>query len=214
MARLSFRPSSGSRPTFDSRLTTHDSRLRSPKSIKVWMCMGRYPSTVKLDVESTTHAEEESPMDTARFDAVLRSLSPGASRRGLLAALAGGLLVALPRALGVDEAEARKKRKRKKKKPLPPATPSPPPPRTCAQLCPMSVTTCLHRVEGAPLCSSDYGFDCTPCSSDQDCLGSPNEPYCITSSTDRATGISESIVGPGTSCPGLTVGTCTNVSPP
>ncbi|MDQ3225244.1 MAG: hypothetical protein M3Q50_01250 [Chloroflexota bacterium] len=151
-------------------------------------------------------------MDVERFEAVLRALSPAASRRGVLAGLAGGLLVSLPRALGVDEAAARKKGKKKKKSP-PPA----PPPLTCAQRCPAFVASCLHRPEGAPLCSSGYGFDCKSCATDQDCLqvvGEFVKPYCITAITDRDSGDTTRTVGPGTSCPGPSVGQCASVFAP
>ena len=52
-------------------------------------------------------------MDGVRFDAVLRSLSGGASRRGMLAGLSAGLLVALPGALRIEEAAAKKKKKKR-----------------------------------------------------------------------------------------------------
>ena len=56
----------------------------------------------------------ELAMDAARFDALLRSLSARASRRGALAALASGLLVVGSLAGGGQEAKAKKNRKKKK----------------------------------------------------------------------------------------------------
>lgn len=53
-------------------------------------------------------------MDAGRFDALLLSLSLGASRRGLLAALAG-VSVGLPLAI-VDDSAAKKKRKKRQSK--------------------------------------------------------------------------------------------------
>jgi hypothetical protein len=77
---------------------------------------------------------------TERFDNLVRSLSAGASRRGVLARLTGGLLAALPLAFGGEDAAARNNRKKKKRKrhkrggsggtqPPPPTTP------TCAPEC-------------------------------------------------------------------------------
>jgi hypothetical protein len=56
----------------------------------------------------------ELAMNAARFDALLRSHSARASRRGVLTGLAGGLLAALPLALRGDGAGAKKKHKTKK----------------------------------------------------------------------------------------------------
>jgi hypothetical protein len=52
-------------------------------------------------------------MDAVRFDDILRSLSFGASRRGMLAGLAGGLLAALPLTRGGEEAAAKRRRKKR-----------------------------------------------------------------------------------------------------
>ena len=53
-------------------------------------------------------------MDPDRFDALVRSVSTAASRRGVMVRLAGSLLATLPLILGNDEAVAKKKRKKKK----------------------------------------------------------------------------------------------------
>jgi hypothetical protein len=56
-------------------------------------------------------------MIAIRFDSLIRSLASRASRRGALAALASGLLVVGPLALGGHEAEAKKKQRKKTRKP-------------------------------------------------------------------------------------------------
>ena len=55
-------------------------------------------------------------MDARRFDALLRSLTTGGSRRRVLAALTTWLLAAFPARFGADVG-ARKKRKGKKANP-------------------------------------------------------------------------------------------------
>ena len=55
-------------------------------------------------------------MDSTRFDALSRSLTDGSSRRGLLASLASGLIVALPFGVLVEGAAAKKKKGKDKKK--------------------------------------------------------------------------------------------------
>ena len=84
-------------------------------------------------------------MDATRFDAMLRSFAGGRSRRGVLAGLTGGVLVALPGALGRQEATARKKKKKKRTPP------------TCAESCPASAFSCVYRVANPPFCADGYG---------------------------------------------------------
>jgi hypothetical protein len=56
-------------------------------------------------------------MDNRRFDSLVKTLSSGDSRRGVLRTLGGGTLAAVFGRLGLaEEAEAKKKRKNKKKK--------------------------------------------------------------------------------------------------
>ena len=56
-------------------------------------------------------------VDDARFDALVRALAPGASRRRALAGLAGTVLAALgPVAPGWDVAAKKRRKKRKKKR--------------------------------------------------------------------------------------------------
>jgi len=68
-------------------------------------------------------------MDMAHLAALLRSFSAAASRRGVLTALAGGLLAPLPLARDVAETDAKKNHKPgKKRKTRKKDKPSPPPP--------------------------------------------------------------------------------------
>ena len=67
-------------------------------------------------------------MDADRFDTLVRSVSTAASRRGVVAALAGSLLATLPLLFGSSEVAAKKKRKKKKKQPAVPSVPLAPPP--------------------------------------------------------------------------------------
>jgi predicted outer membrane repeat protein len=55
-------------------------------------------------------------MDTKRFDTFTQSLSPGASRRGLLAGLASGLLATVPLAFSDEDAAAKKGKCKKKRR--------------------------------------------------------------------------------------------------
>ncbi len=145
-------------------------------------------------------------MGTDRFDNLLRGLSTGPSRRGVLASLAGGLLVALPRALGVEEATAKKKGKKRRG--------GRPPPPTCAQLCPQPIADCASRPVGAPLCTNGYSYTCVPCSTDQDCIDL-SQPYCVTAIIDRSTGQVFPVKGLGTSCPNVTSpGVCADLDRP
>ena len=55
-------------------------------------------------------------MDADRFDSLTRSLPAAASRRGLLAGLASGLVAALPLVLSGEDAPAKKKKGKGKNK--------------------------------------------------------------------------------------------------
>ncbi len=55
-------------------------------------------------------------MDANRFDSLIRNLPRAPSRRVVLAALASGLLAALPFAIGGDEIEASKKNRNRKRR--------------------------------------------------------------------------------------------------
>jgi hypothetical protein len=57
-------------------------------------------------------------MDAERFDDLLRAVASRGSRRTIVAALAGGWLVALPLVLGIAPTEARKRKRKRRKQPL------------------------------------------------------------------------------------------------
>src|SRR6188768_850353 len=84
-----------------------------------------------MDLATTAlRPDEDSLMDTTHLVTRLRSISAVVSRRGLVAALVGGLLATGSLALGLDEAGATKNhhRKRKKRRNWQPPSPSLPPP--------------------------------------------------------------------------------------
>jgi hypothetical protein len=83
-------------------------------------------------------------MDNKRFDDLTRTLSDGASRRSVLAALTGVVAAVLPLALSGEDASAKKRKKKKHSKhnnggnpePRPrPEPTSPPPPLGCTPNC-------------------------------------------------------------------------------
>jgi hypothetical protein len=51
--------------------------------------------------------------------------------------------------------------------------------------------------------------NCAPCATDQDCLATPETPYCITAATERATGESIPL---DALCPEKTIGICSRVA--
>jgi hypothetical protein len=109
-------------------------------------------------------------MDDTRFDAFNRSLTNLRSRRGTLGALLGGTLGLL----GLSETTAKKKKKK--------------PAQACAAACKTTCSTCYARAAGGTLCGGVGSADCaTPCSSDNDCVGTIR-PFCTKSFTERATG--------------------------
>jgi hypothetical protein len=98
-------------------------------------------------------------MDDSRFDALVRTLDGGRSRRAVV-----GLLAALGLA-GLDEVSAKKKRKKehKKKKHKPP--PSPPCATTCAGCCDNG--SC--KAGTAPAACGVGGVSCTACAAGEGC---------------------------------------------
>jgi hypothetical protein len=89
-------------------------------------------------------------LDADHFDAMVRSLSSSASRRGALAGVMGGALGLLTREVGTA---AKKRRKKKKRVPPPPV---PPPPEGCQ-------ADCVGRVCGPNSCGTGTCGDCGPC---------------------------------------------------
>ena len=181
-------------------------QARREKYLVLPMRIGCETARVEPDAPSARFVEEESLMDATRFEALLRSVVAGRSRRGLLAGLSGGLLVALPGALGRQETAARKKKRKRRG-----GTPS-----TCAELCPENAPFCVAHVGNPPFCASNVSVSgCTGCALDQDCLGVGDRPYCVTADTTRATGDSFNVTGPGSVCqPLTTAGACARVYPP
>jgi hypothetical protein len=118
-------------------------------------------------------------VDADRFDAVLRALALGSSRRRVLAGLSGGLLAHLSLGAMPQPAQARKKKKSKAS-------------GACASSCSATCSTCYARVAGGTLCGGVGVADCAlSCTSDTDCNGKIH-PFCTTSFTSRATGKSSS----------------------
>lgn len=119
-------------------------------------------------------------MDDERIDALARQLDIQQPRRlalgrGLAALFFLGIAASATKA---DARKRKKKRRRKKKQKKP----------TCAQSCPETCPACFNLPEGPPICAELAAIDCTlPCVSHNDCVGTGN-PYCSTSSTDRASG--------------------------
>lgn len=135
--------------------------------------------TWRSDWDALAIASEHA-VDDHRFDRLTRSWTGLPSRRDLLRGLVSielGL-AALPLQ---DAAEAKKKRRKhnhKKRQAVP-----------CTEWCSAAFVMCLDRPEGRPFCASDsLASNCVNCATDQDCLETPETPYCITGATDRTTG--------------------------
>ena len=68
---------------------------------------------------------------------------------------------------------------------------------------------CLYRPEGQPLCApSTLDSNCQLCATDQDCLATPETPYCVTAATERATA---EPIPLDALCPEMTVGICSQI---
>jgi hypothetical protein len=68
---------------------------------------------------------------------------------------------------------------------------------------------CLDRPEGRPFCApSTLSSNCVQCATDQDCLATPETPYCITGATERATGDPIPILCPDE----IIVGVCSQIA--
>ena len=115
-------------------------------------------------------------MESIRFDALLRSVATKATRRGVLAGVIGGLLMALPFAeVGNDvEAKHKKQRRRRKKRKTTSALPA-----ACTPSC------------GSRTCGGDgCGGSCGRCTAGQACLPNGSCATVCDELADCATGCS------------------------
>lgn len=104
------------------------------------------------------------------------------SRRHALAR-AGAALLGLAVAPQLSHAKKRKRKRRCKNANQPVRIP------TCEEHCFPDFPLCYERTEGPPLCANGAFTNGTvPCSTDQECLGDPEKPYCLVSETARDTG--------------------------
>jgi hypothetical protein len=109
-------------------------------------------------------------MDPKRFDDLLRSLSSGASRRGLLTGLVGGLLAALPLAHSEEVAEAKRRRfkgRRRRRKHR----------RWC-------IPNCAGRTCGGNGCGGSCGY----CGPGSVCRRGTCQPVCVPNCTGKTCG--------------------------
>ncbi len=161
-------------------------------------------------------AREEWTMDADRFDSLSRRLGGYQSRRTLLAAGVGLLLMACARVIprtarevaaregtyggdlggrhgqnrrGRDQNRSHDQEQRNTDR----NTSKSPPPPTCAASCPSQCAICIHG-PGAPtrctsLVSNINTFCSIGCGSDDDCQDNrPDFPYCVAEWVDRTTG--------------------------
>jgi hypothetical protein len=146
-------------------------------------------------------------MDQHHIPAVTHLLGNVPSRRDVFRGIAGiGLAPTAVLTQSPVRIKAKRKHKRKdrrkhhseKDRKLP-----------CAEACPSTVAFCLDRPEGHPLCAqSALTGNCVNCATDQDCLATPETPYCITAATERETGEPFPLAG---FCPELTIGVCIGI---
>jgi hypothetical protein len=111
-------------------------------------------------------------MDSQRFDALARALTPTPTRRRLSQAVTGlALSGALASACDRRSANAGKRK------------------QSCAQRCPEACPYCLTRADAPPLCAGGFVVDCDVrvCSSDNPCVGT-TWPYCVTRAASRGVG--------------------------
>jgi len=130
-------------------------------------------------------------MNLDRFDTYARAFAAPSRRRLLSAASAFFAPLTL---LSTTEARKHKKRKRKNKNrqcPDCPICPSPPAPPTCAGSCAETCQFCFARPQASMICGESYSqttCGTASCSSDADCVGVSNTPYCVSHVIERATG--------------------------
>ena len=112
----------------------------------------------------------------------------GHSRRGALPR-AGIAFLGLAAAPGLGQARKGKgkgkgRRKRRCRNTIPPVRIP-----TCEEHCFPDFLLCFERAEGPPLCANGAFTDgSVKYSTDQECLGDRDKPYCLVSSTERDTG--------------------------
>jgi hypothetical protein len=134
-------------------------------------------------------------MNLDRFDAYARAFAAPSRRQLLSAATAASALFAPLMLLSPAEARKHKKRKRKNKNkrcPACPICPSPPAQPTCAGSCAETCRFCFTRPEASMICGESYSqttCGTASCSSDADCVGVGDTPYCVAQAIERASGI-------------------------
>lgn len=129
-------------------------------------------------------------MDAARFDQSLKILANAAGRRDAMRSL-GVVGMALLVGLGASDAvgaKKRKKRRRRKRRTTIQVRP-------CVEACGShsgsgTCTQCLIGAAGPLRCSAGgvVSYCNLPCTSDDDCAGTPEVPFCITRIEDLITG--------------------------
>lgn len=119
-------------------------------------------------------------MPDAALDEFIQLANARFSRGRIMRGISGGALAAI--IAGVDDLLAgdknkkkKRKRKRRRRKNRNSKLSSPP---TCAEQCPEGVDVCLDRAADSTLWGNNVSTQCTPCSSDQDCVGSAFA-YCL-----------------------------------
>ncbi len=113
-------------------------------------------------------------MDPERFDRLSRSMLV---RRGALRAIVGSAGVGV---LGLFGSPVAARAQHPRRCPRPP---------TCPGACASPCQFCLTRAAGPPLCAGQLEQNCAlPCASDNDCLGTDNRPYCVTTVVVLQTG--------------------------
>ncbi len=143
-------------------------------------------------------------MNARRIGAMTHTLTTLPYRRDILRGLAGAVLSR--RLISFqDTAAARKKKRRKHKhgQKQPRVIP-------CSKSCSDAFDLCVDRPEGRPLCvSTTFTTNCVNCATDQDCLATPQTPYCTTGATERATA---EPIPLDQFCPQMIVGVCSQLS--
>ena len=133
-------------------------------------------------------------MNLDRFDTYARAFTAPSRRRLLSAATAASALFAPLMLLSTAEARKHKKKKRKNKHrrcPDCPICPGPPASPTCAGSCAENCRFCFVRPEASMICGEIYSTSTCgtgSCSSDADCVGVSDTPYCVSYAIERATG--------------------------